>query len=96
MSMDRVPVTAEPVIYVITANRLRDGVPIYFAGDAAWSPSIADAVTDTDGEALLARSAAGTAPIETIGRLAIDVTVVGGIIRPNSLKERIRASGPTA
>jgi Protein of unknown function (DUF2849) len=96
MSMDRAPVTAEPVIYVITANRLSDGVPIYFAGDTAWSAKIGDAVTDTDCEGLLARSAAGTAPIDTIGRLAIDVTVVDGDIRPNSLKERIRASGPTA
>jgi hypothetical protein len=96
MSMDRAPVTADLVLYVITANRLSDGVPIYFAGDTKWSPKIADAVTDTDGEALLARSAAGTAPTDTIGRLAIDVTIVDGVIRPNSLKERIRASGPTA
>ncbi len=96
MSMDRAPVTADPVLYAVTANRLSDGVPIYFAGDATWSPKIADAVTDSDGEALLARSAAGTAPIATIGRLAIDVTLVDGVIRPNSLKERIRASGPTA
>jgi hypothetical protein len=94
--MDRAPVTADLVLYVVTANRLSDGVPIYFAGDAAWSPKIADAVTDADGEALLARSAAGTAPIDTIGRLAIEVTIVDGAIRPNSLKERIRASGPTA
>ena len=96
MSMDRAPVTAEPVLYTVTANRLSDGVPIYFAGDARWSPKIADAVTGTDCEALLALSAAGTAPIDTIGRLAIEVTIVDGVIRPNSLKERIRASGPTA
>jgi hypothetical protein len=75
---------------------LRDGVPIYFAGNATWSTSVADAVTDYDGEALLAKSAAGTAPIDTIGRVAIEVTVAGGKVSPISLKERIRATGPTA
>jgi len=89
-------VSAAPVLYAVTANRLRDGVPIYFAGNANWSTSVADAVTDYDGEALLAKSAAGTAPIDTIGRVAIEVTVTDGKVSPISLKERIRATGPTA
>ncbi|HTJ63268.1 MAG TPA: DUF2849 domain-containing protein [Alphaproteobacteria bacterium] len=88
--------SAAPVLYAVTANRLRDGVPIYFAGNANWSTSVADAVTDYDGEALLAKSAAGTAPIDTIGRVAIEVTVTDGKVSPISLKERIRATGPTA
>lgn len=88
--------TAAPVLYVVTANRLRDGVPIYFAGNASWSTSVADAVTDYNGEALLERSAAGTAPIDTIGRIAIEVAVANGKVEPTSLKERIRAFGPTA
>jgi len=89
-------VTAAPVLYAVTANRLRDGVPIYFAGNTNWSTSVADAVTDYDSEALLERSAAGTASIDTIGRIAIEVTVTDGKVEPNSLKERIRAFGPTA
>ena len=88
--------TAAPVLYAVTANRLRDGVPIYFAGNANWSTSVADAVTDYDGDALLAKSAAGTAPIDAIGRVAIEVTLVDGKASPISLKERIRATGPTA
>jgi hypothetical protein len=80
----------------VTANRLRDGVPIYFAGNATWSTDVTDAVTDYNGEALLERSAAGTAPIDTIGRLAIEVTMIDGKVSPISLKERIRATGPTA
>ena len=94
--MDRAPVTAEPVIYAVTANRLSDGVTIYFAGNATWSPQVADALTDTDADALLAKSGEGSAPIDTIGRLAIEVTLVDGGIRPVSLKEQIRAFGPTA
>jgi hypothetical protein len=80
----------------VTGNRLRDGVPIYFAGGGTWSTSIAEAALATDGGILLAEASAGPLPLEAIGPYVIDVTVAEGVTRPVGLKEQIRAYGPTA
>ena len=88
--------TAETPYQAVTGNRLRDGVPIYFAGNGTWSPAIGDAVFAPDGAALLAEASTGPLPLEAIGPYVIDVTVAEGVIRPVGLKEQIRAYGPTA
>ena len=80
----------------VTGNRLRDGAPIYFAGNGTWSQAIGDAVFAPDGAALLAEASIGPLALEAIGPYVIDVTVAEGSIRPVGLKEQIRAYGPTA
>jgi hypothetical protein len=83
---------------VVTANRLRDGVPVYFVGGGAWSPAIGDAVTVAAPEAaaLLAAAQAGPAPSAVIAPYLVEVLEDDGGLRPLSLRERIRAFGPTA
>ncbi len=86
---------------LVTGNRLRDGVPVYFAGvvggAGTWSPSIDDAllVADDEAEALLAAAQAGPPPLPAVAPALIEAAAEGGHIRPASLRERIRAYGPT-
>ena len=88
--------TAEPPYQAVTANRLRDGVPIYFAGNGRWSPKIADAMTAADSDALLVDAVSGPLPLEAVGAYVIEVKLIEGTVRPVGLKEEIRAFGPTA
>lgn len=82
---------------LVTGNRLRDGTVIYFAGMGQWSPSIDDAqlVEDDKAEALLAAAQIGPLPLPAIGPLLIEAVKEAGHVRALSLRERIRASGPT-
>ena len=89
-------VTAEAPHQVVTGNRLRDGVPIYFAGNGTWSATIGDAAIAPDGGVLLAEASKGPLPLEAVGPYVIDVTVADGVVNPVGLKEQIRAFGPTA
>jgi len=89
-------VNAETPHQALTGNRLRDGVPIYYAGSGTWSPSIADAVVAPDGGVLLVEAERGPLPLEAVGPYVIDVTVTDGVIGPIGVKETIRAFGPTA
>lgn len=88
--------TAEETNRVVSANRLRDGVPIYFAGNGVWSPKIAEAVCGRDGDALLVEAQAGEGVSQAIDPYLIDVAIEQGAISPVGLRERIRAFGPTA
>jgi hypothetical protein len=89
-------VTAKIPLQAVTGNRLRDGTPIYFAGSGAWSVKIADALTSTDGDALLADAVSGPLPLEAVGAYLIHITHADDGVRPVGLKEEIRAFGPTA
>jgi hypothetical protein len=82
----------------VTANRLRDGVPVYFAGHAAWSVTVADAVLVAagEGDALLATAQAAPLPLPVVAPYLIEAVRDGNAVRPLSLRERIRAFGPTA
>ena len=86
----------DTVRHAVTGNRLRDGVPIYFAGEGRWTTKIIEAVIADDGEALLAEAGKGPFPLEAVGSYVIDVTVTDGTVRPIGVKENIRAFGPTA
>ena len=88
--------SAETQYQAVTGNRLRDGVPIYYAGNGTWSAAIIDAATAQDGGILLIEAAKGPLPLEAVGPYVIDVTVTDGVVDPIGLKERIRAFGPTA
>ena len=88
--------TTDAPYQAVTANRLRDGVPIYFAGKGRWSPKIAEVASAVDGAALLADALSGPLPLEAVGAYVIEIKLADGAIRPVGLKEEIRAFGPTA
>ncbi|ODT06307.1 MAG: nitrite reductase [Mesorhizobium sp. SCN 65-20] len=83
---------------VLTANRLTDGEAVWFSAAGSWAETIdgADVVADKDGEARL--EAIGKAAFdnnEVVDVNVIDVDVVAGVIKPQRLREVIRAAGPT-
>ena len=89
--------TPGAVRHVVTGNRLRDGAPVYFTGDRGWSPVLADAkhVAAEAAESLLAEAQAGPPPHPVIGPYLIEATLGAARLRPVSLREQIRAFGPT-
>jgi hypothetical protein len=88
---------ADEVRHIVTANRLRDGVPVYRTVDGGWSPAIDDArmVAEAESEALLAESQSGPPPLPVVAPYLIAAKEVDGRIRPITLREEIRAFGPT-
>jgi len=82
---------------VVTGNRLRDGVPVYFAGAGRWSPAFAEArhVHAGEADALLAEAQAGAPPHPVIAPYLIEAALRDGRLRPVGLREEIRAFGPT-
>jgi hypothetical protein len=85
-------------LQILTANRLSDGISVWYDVDGRWNESIA--------RAEIARTEEDAARLETIGKKAfadnlvldvnlIDVEEKDGFIRPLRLRERIRAEGPT-
>ena len=85
-------------LQILTANRLTDGVVVWYDVDGHWNESIASAQ--------VARSTEEAERLEAIGKAAfaanfvldvnlVDVEERDGAIRPLRLRERIRAHGPT-
>ena len=85
-------------LQILTANRLTDGIAVWYDVDGRWNESIA--------RAEIARTADDATRLEAIGKKAfadnlvldvnlIDVEENNGFIRPLRLRERIRAEGPT-
>jgi len=85
-------------LQVFTANRLIDGVVVFLKKDGRWSESVFEcSVITNDGElALMTRLAeAGMGGSTVVVPYVIDVTHEGGLLRPVSYRERIRAFGPS-
>ncbi len=84
-------------LQVITANRLRDGVTIWFAGAAGWGERFADAAVYDDAalEAALAASAPGDEARALLDLRAIPVTEGPDGLKPAQYREEIRARGPS-
>jgi len=82
---------------LVTGNRLRDGVPVYFAGAGTWSPVVNDAVLveAQAAENLLAEAQRGEKPLPAVGLELIEAVREGKRITPVTLREKIRAFGPT-
>ena len=82
---------------LVTANRLRDGVPVYRTVDGGWSPAIDDArlVASEASDALLAESQSGSPPLPVVAPYLIEAKLIDGKICPLTLREQIRAFGPT-
>ena len=82
---------------LVTGNRLRDGVPVYFIDGGQWSPAVDDAsiVDDSQAETLLAKALSGPKPLPVVAPVLIEATRQNGHVEGLSLRERIRAQGPT-
>ena len=86
-----------PTLWIVTGNFLEDGNVAWRRADGTWSRAIADAgVVDSEANA----KAHVTAAIQREQRVicapyVIEVKVEGGVILPQSARERIRATGPT-
>lgn len=84
---------------VVTANRLGDGVVVFFDCDGGWSEQIARArvVANADGATLLAEAEAAAAEVVAPYLIDIEAGAVGGETPPVPLRyrERIRAFGPS-
>ncbi|MCX5478766.1 DUF2849 domain-containing protein [Kaistia geumhonensis] len=87
-----------PVLHVITANALGDGLVVFLTADGGWSNDIAAArVIEPDGlaDAVAYGKAQHDARI-VVEPYEIEVTVDAGMPLPVRLRERIRAErGPT-
>ncbi|MFN3230527.1 MAG: DUF2849 domain-containing protein [Alphaproteobacteria bacterium] len=79
---------------VITANRLGDGIIVYFSAASGWQESINDATVASGDEvdALLERAEQGVDANQVVDVYAVEIT---GAHEPLSARERIRASGPS-
>ena len=83
---------------VLTANRLSDGIAVWYTANGTWSVSIQEAEVTKD--------AARIAALEAIGKKAfadnqvldvnmIEVAVSSVGVTPSRMREKIRASGPS-
>ena len=83
---------------ILTANRLTDGIAVWYDVDGRWNESIAPsdiAHTESDAARLEAIGKKAFADNVVLDVNLIDVEVNNGFIRPLRLRERIRAEGPT-
>jgi len=89
---------ASSALRAATANRLRDGAVVFRTVTGGWSSRIGDA-EPVGGEAeagrLLAEAERDAADAVVVGPYLIDVESGEDGVRPLSLRERIRAFGPT-
>ena len=80
----------------VTGNRLRDGAVIYRVADGEWTTDIGQAAAyGADAEAALKAAEADVAGAVVVGIELIDVVQGASGLEPVSLRERIRAYGPT-
>lgn len=82
----------------VTANRLDDGVVVYFTADDTWSeaPREADWAEDPEAQQALLQRAEPSAATQVAAPYLFDVTVdAAGLPYPKHHKEVVRAQGPT-
>ena len=83
---------------IVTANRLIDGIVVYFTSDETWSQWIADAqicADESEAEASLSLALASVARNEVVDAYLIEVAAEASTIKPVRYRETIRAKGPT-
>ena len=83
---------------VITGNRLNDGVVVYLDAAGGWSERLAEArVADDDASAadILRLAEHPDQAVRVIDPFLIEVVVEDGVLRAESKREAIRATGPT-
>lgn len=82
--------------YIVTGSSTASGQPLYLSGDR-WQASFAEAslVEDSDqADAAVAHHRTESQAV-VCDPYAIEVELDGGSVRPTTLKESIRAKGPT-
>jgi hypothetical protein len=83
----------------IIANRLSDGLVVFFVTPGQWAQSVDSAGVFAHGDAAeqqLALARADELACLVIDPNLIDVEVTDGRVRPTAIREAIRAFGPTA
>ena len=83
---------------VITANRLKDGDVVYLTPENKWSEKIDDAIvarSDEDIAAFMTIAKQAIKDLEIIDPYEFDVEHSGKELKPISMREIIRAAGPT-
>lgn len=84
---------------IITANLLRSGDVVYFAGEGGWVRQISEAKVAYDKEELVELEEEAQRDADqnlVISVYAMDVDLVDGRPEPRSVRERIRATlGPS-
>ena len=83
---------------MIIANRLNDGVVVFFTADERWAPAINDGLviaTEADQQRHFETAKAHEVRCLVIDPNLIEVVVEKGAPRPTSIREAIRAFGPT-
>lgn len=82
----------------IIANRLSDGLVVFFVAAGEWTPAVDSAAvfeTDEVAQAQLEAALADAQACLVIDPNLIDVELAGGHVRPTAIREAIRAFGPT-
>lgn len=83
---------------MIIANRLTDGLVVFYTADGGWNVDIARGVVIEDEateDRLFSAAKADEAGCLVVDPNLIDVRVDGGSPRPVAIREAIRAFGPT-
>lgn len=83
---------------MIIANRLTDGLVVFYTAGGGWSVNIADGIVFSDEaetKRLFAAAKADEQHCKIVDPNLIDVTVEAGLPRPVAIREAIRAFGPT-
>lgn len=82
----------------IIANRLSDGLVVFFVSTGQWTEIVDSAAVFAEGEAAqqqLTLARADELTCLVIDPNLIDVEVTDGRVRPTAIREAIRAFGPT-
>jgi hypothetical protein len=83
---------------VMTANRLHDGEVVFLTRAGVWSEKIDDAVLAQEPQALAALESRAADDVKrnvVTGHYLFEAARVGGKIRADHIRERIRTLGPT-
>lgn len=83
---------------MLIANRLHDGLVVFLAADGAWVESITNGWLtrdESDRSRALQRGKEAQYANQVIGADLIEVVEQQGIRMPVSIREAIRATGPT-
>lgn len=83
---------------MIIANRLTDGIVVFYAASGAWTTQIQEGLVvegEADQERFLGAAKADEEGCVVIDPQLIDVAIEDGQLRPTSIREAIRAFGPT-
>jgi hypothetical protein len=83
---------------MITANRLSDGHVVYLDADGGWAEDFRNGLVLGDAaarETALERGQAAANANVVVDPYAIELEMRAGHLAPRTLRERIRAEGPT-